>query len=170
MKKLIKSMVLLSGLTVAGLATAASSEMAVDMFATAPGNTQGASIGTVLIKESPKGLVFTVNLKGLTPGQHGFHVHEAGSCADMGKAAMGHFDPAGTHEHRGPQGAGHLGDLQALMVGANGTDTETFVVPHLTRLAEITGRSLIIHKGGDNYSDNPKLGGGGARVACGVIQ
>ncbi len=28
----------------------------------------------------------------------------------------------------------------------------------------------MIHAGGDNYSDTPeKLGGGGARVACGVI-
>ena len=28
----------------------------------------------------------------------------------------------------------------------------------------------MIHSGGDNYSDEPKLGGGGARVACGVIE
>ena len=39
------------------------------------------------------------------------------------------------------------------------------------KLSEIKGRSLMIHAGGDNYSDDPKpLGGGGARVACGVIE
>lgn len=180
MKKLITSMMLLSGLTVAGLASAvvgggtaaapAVTEMTVSMFTAVPGNAQGASMGTVTIRQVADGLRFTVNLRGLTPGSHGFHVHEVGSCADSGKAAGGHFDPAGTHEHRGPRGAGHLGDLQVLTVGANGTDTETFVVPHLKRLSDIEGRSLIIHAGGDNYSDNPKMGGGGDRVACGVIQ
>lgn len=170
MKKLIKSMVLLSGLTVAGLAAADNTQVTVDMFATAPGNTQGASVGTVLIKQSPGGLVFTVNLKNLTPGQHGFHVHEVGNCGDMGKAAGSHFDPEQTGHHLGPNGHGHQGDLDVLTVAANGKDSQSFVVPHLTNLADITGRSLIIHKGGDNYSDNPKLGGGGDRVACGVIK
>jgi Cu-Zn family superoxide dismutase len=37
-------------------------------------------------------------------------------------------------------------------------------------LKEVRGRSIMIHEGGDNYSDQPKpLGGGGARIACGVI-
>ncbi|MFP5305560.1 MAG: superoxide dismutase family protein, partial [Gammaproteobacteria bacterium] len=34
---------------------------------------------------------------------------------------------------------------------------------------QIEGHALMIHAGGDNYSDQPqKLGGGGARIACGV--
>jgi Cu-Zn family superoxide dismutase len=38
------------------------------------------------------------------------------------------------------------------------------------KLEDIAGRSIVIHEGGDNYSDSPQpLGGGGARVACGVI-
>jgi Cu-Zn family superoxide dismutase len=35
----------------------------------------------------------------------------------------------------------------------------------------IRGKALMIHAGGDNYSDRPApLGGGGARIACGVIE
>lgn len=181
MKKLITSMLLLSGLTMVGMAAAGTSgdglgmvdgdreSLTVAMYATASGNSQGAPMGTVTISQTLKGLQFTVNLRGLIPGRHGFHVHETGSCADMGKAAGGHFDPDGTHEHRGPQGKGHLGDLPALTIGAKGTDTESFVTPRLKSLSDIKGRSLIIHAGGDNYSDNPQLGGGGDRVACGVI-
>ena len=42
--------------------------------------------------------------------------------------------------------------------------------PHLT-VADVKGRSVIIHAGGDNYSDQPApLGGGGARIACGVAR
>jgi Cu-Zn family superoxide dismutase len=35
----------------------------------------------------------------------------------------------------------------------------------------VKGKALMIHAGGDNYADQPKpLGGGGDRIACGVIQ
>ena len=45
------------------------------------------------------------------------------------------------------------------------------MAPRITDLAALRGKTLMIHAGGDNYSDQPKpLGGGGARIACGVIQ
>jgi Cu-Zn family superoxide dismutase len=136
----------------------------------------GQSIGTVTITEGPGGLVFTPKLTGLQPGGHGFHVHQNPDCATAikdgkqvpGLAAGGHYDPAGTAKHLGPQGAGHLGDLPALLVGADGKATTAVVAPRL-KMADMKGRSLMIHAGGDNYSDQPApLGGGGARVACGV--
>jgi Cu-Zn family superoxide dismutase len=84
-------------------------------------------------------------------------------------AAGGHYDPAKAGKHLGPKGAGHLGDLPALMVAADGTATQPMTVDRL-KVADVKGRALMIHAGGDNYSDEPKpLGGGGARVACGVI-
>jgi Cu-Zn family superoxide dismutase len=56
-------------------------------------------------------------------------------------------------------------------VAADGTDSETLVAPRITDVNVLKGHSLMIHAGGDNYSDQPKpLGGGGARIACGVIQ
>lgn len=143
--------------------------------ATASG--QGAAIGVVRIVETPYGLVFYPDLSGLPPGLHGFHVHENPSCApgsQDGKsvaalAAGGHLDPHGTKKHGEPWGDGHLGDLPALYVSEDGKAKNPVLAPRL-RLADIKGRSLMIHAGGDTHSDHPeKLGGGGARVACGVI-
>ncbi len=53
----------------------------------------------------------------------------------------------------------------------SGGATESVIAPHLKSLNEVKNHALMIHVGGDNYSDNPKpLGGGGARFACGVIK
>jgi Cu-Zn family superoxide dismutase len=139
----------------------------------------GKMIGSVTITESPHGLVFTPALTDLPAGPHGYHVHETGSCAVNEKdgkkvaagAAGGHYDPNGTKQHLGPTGSGHLGDLPPLVVGGDGRATVPVTAPHLTRLAEVKGKALMIHAGGDNYADKPQpLGGGGARIACGVIQ
>ena len=139
----------------------------------------GAPIGTVTLEDSAGGLMLKLNLKGLKPGDHGFHLHAKGSCAPAekdgkmvaGLSAGGHFDPDNTKKHLGPIATGgHKGDLPILKVAANGTATETLLAPHL-KLADTAGHALMIHAGGDNYSDQPKpLGGGGARVACGVVQ
>ncbi|MBK8892516.1 MAG: superoxide dismutase family protein [Propionivibrio sp.] len=68
-----------------------------------------------------------------------------------------------------PWGDGHLGDLPALYVDANGAANGSVLAPRL-KMADIKGRALMVHAGGDNHSDHPAaLGGGGARVACGVI-
>jgi superoxide dismutase, Cu-Zn family len=138
----------------------------------------GKSIGTITISETPGGLMFTPQLTDLAPGVHGFHVHQNPDCAAgmkegkmvPGLAAGGHYDPASTGKHEGPQGKGHLGDLPALAVGADGKAATAVTAPHL-KMAEVKGRSLMIHAGGDNYADQPApLGGGGARMACGVIK
>ena len=138
----------------------------------------GKAIGTVTITEGPSGLVLTPALTDLPPGVHGFHVHQNALCSAgekegkkvPGLAAGGHFDPAATAKHEGPAGAGHLGDLPALTAGADGKVTQPVTAPRL-KLADVAGRSLMIHAGGDTYSDMPApLGGGGARLACGVIK
>jgi Cu-Zn family superoxide dismutase len=137
----------------------------------------GKPIGTVTIKEGKDGVTLEPKLKGLLPGEHGFHIHEKASCdaADKdgkktaGQAAGGHFDPAATKAHKGPGGGGHKGDLPKLVVSDKGEAKDKLEVKGLT-LADFQGHALMIHEGGDNYSDAPKpLGGGGARVACGVI-
>ena len=138
-------------------------------------------IGTVTISETSKGVEFTPALKDLPPGQHGFHVHDKPSCdaaPDPAKAgataaalgAGGHYDPDRTSKHEGPEGMGHKGDLPALTVDSKGMATQPVLATHL-KLADLNGRSLMIHAGGDNYADQPeRLGGGGARIGCGVIQ
>jgi Cu-Zn family superoxide dismutase len=138
----------------------------------------GKGIGTVLISGGTAGLVFTPQLTDMAPGVHGFHVHQNADCsAGMkdgktvpGLAAGGHYDPANAGKHEGPHGKGHLGDLPSLTVGADGKATTAVTAPRL-KMADVKGRSLMIHAGGDNYADQPApLGGGGARVACGAIK
>lgn len=138
----------------------------------------GASVGQVTIRETTYGLEFKPALTGLPPGLHGFHVHENPSCDPKeqdGKlvaalGAGGHYDPAATKKHDLPWGEGHLGDVPALFVDATGNANSPELSPRL-KLADVKGRSLMIHAGGDNYADQPSpLGGGGARIACGVIQ
>ena len=138
----------------------------------------GASIGSIEFMDSPNGLAIMPDLKDLTAGQHGFHVHEVASCdakdkdghAVAGLAAGGHYDPSNSKQHAGPQGNGHLGDLPPLTVSADGTSKQALTAPRV-KVADLKGRSVMIHEAGDNLSDQPKpLGGGGARVACGVIK
>jgi Cu-Zn family superoxide dismutase len=137
----------------------------------------GKAIGSIKIGESPNGLVFTPALAGLSAGEHGFHVHENPNCDAKEKdgkmtpalAAGGHYDPKATKKHEGPEGNGHLGDLPKLAVDANGNATESVVAPHL-KIEDVKGRALVIHAGGDNYSDQPEpLGGGKGRIACGIV-
>ena len=134
-------------------------------------------LGNVALSDSAYGLVLTPALEGLPPGVHGFHVHENGSCAPGqrdGKpvaalGAGGHFDPQASKRHGSPWGDGHLGDLPPLTVTADGKATTPVLAPRL-KLADVKGRALMVNAGGDNHADHPApLGGGGARVACGVI-
>lgn len=139
----------------------------------------GKAIGTISLSDANEGLVVMPDLAELPSGDHGFHVHVNPNCgpgagADgqpaAGFAAGGHFDPASTGKHLGPRGEGHKGDMPALRVDAGGNATTAVTVPHL-KLADVKGRSIMIHAGGDNYSDQPNpLGGGGARIACGVVK
>ncbi|EFX8014634.1 superoxide dismutase [Cu-Zn] SodC2 [Shigella flexneri] len=139
----------------------------------------GQSIGSVTITETDKGLEFSPDLKALPPGEHGFHIHAKGSCqpatkdgkASASESAGGHLDPQNTGKHEGPEGAGHLGDLPALVVNNDGKATDAVITPRLKSLDEIKDKALMVHVGGDNMSDQPKpLGGGGERYACGVIK
>ncbi|GAA5234500.1 superoxide dismutase [Cu-Zn] SodC1 [Verticiella sediminum] len=139
----------------------------------------GDAVGQVTISQTDYGLVFTPDLKGLEPGIHGFHVHANGNCdakEEDGKmtpagAAGGHLDPENTGKHGAPWGDGHLGDLPALYVLPDGTATQPVLAPRLKSMDQIQDKALMVHKGGDNHADHPEpLGGGGARVACGVIQ
>lgn len=139
----------------------------------------GDVIGTVAFKDGPGGLVITPRLTGLPPGEHGFHVHVNPSCAPgpnpqgqpaAGLSAGGHYDPGSAGKHAGPHGSGHKGDLPKLVIEADGTAAKGDLVAPQLKVDDLKGRSLMIHAGGDNYSDQPEpLGGGGARIACAVL-
>jgi Cu-Zn family superoxide dismutase len=138
----------------------------------------GAAVGTLTLEDTPQGLRITPKLTNLPPGPHGFHVHAGASCAPgeqngqrvAGLAAAGHLDPAATGKHLGPTGDGHKGDMPVLSVNADGTANGPVVAPHL-KVADAQGHAIVIHAGGDNYADQPApLGGGGARIACGIVK
>jgi Cu-Zn family superoxide dismutase len=160
-----------------GGATSPLRQVTVSMFKI-DANGVGPEIGTLTLSDSRGGLRVVAKLKGLPPGPHGFHVHENPNCgpgmkdgkAQAGLAAGGHYDPNATGKHVGPQGgAGHRGDLPVLNVAADGTATEAVNALRLS-VNEVRGRAIVIHEGGDNFSDQPKpLGGGGARIACGTV-
>ena len=177
----MRRFVLAAGLIALAGGTAAAAEVTAPVKALTklgPETKKGEALGTVTFTDTAKGLRINTNLKGLPPGPHGFHLHARGDCApgpDSGKtvlggAAGGHWDPENTGHHEGPKGNGHLGDLPVLKVSADGTAKETLMAPRIKDAKRLQGLALMIHKNGDNYSDKPKkLGGGGGRIACGVI-
>jgi superoxide dismutase, Cu-Zn family len=162
----------------AGVGAAYAADETVTMNAI-DANGVGKEIGTLRLSDTNAGLEITPELTGLSPGDHGFHVHVNPNCGPgngpngqpaAGMAAGGHYDPANTGKHLGPHGEGHKGDMAVLTVDASGKATKAVIAPHLT-VADVKGRSIMIHAGGDNYSDQPApLGGGGARIACGVAK
>lgn len=128
------------------------------------------SIGTVEFKNTRYGLLITPNLKGLPEGIHGMHLHENPSCEMRANEAGGHYDPKNTGKHLGPYANGHLGDLPVIYVDVQLNATIPTLAPRLKEY-HIKNRAVIIHQGGDNYSDEPNpLGGGGARIACGIYE
>lgn len=137
----------------------------------------GEKIGFITVSQTTHGIQLKPDLRELPPGMRGFHLHEKGSC-DIAKkdgkvtpagAAGRHYDPHKSGKHGAPWGDGHKGDLPGLYVNTSGTSTQPLAAPRLT-LEDFYGRALVIHAGDDNYSDYPEpLGGGGARIACGVV-
>lgn len=156
-------------------APAAATEVSVDIRKiTASG--VGDKLGTVEISDkSGGGLEFKVDVTGIPPGEHGFHLHAKGDCgpsekdgkASAGLAAGAHYDPAAVKSHKGPMGSGHKGDLPFLTATDKGVNV-VVTAPHL-KMADVLGRSIVIHEGGDNYTDHPENGGGKGRIACGVV-
>jgi len=127
--------------------------------------------GTVLFEEIEEGIKVTVDLAGLSSGEHGFHVHEFGDISSSaGKAAGGHFNP-GKHQHAGPtQSQRHMGDLGNLMADESGRVQKVFIDQHLSLNSDnsIIGRAVIVHAHADDLSSQPS-GAAGPRVGQGVI-
>ena len=133
-------------------------------------------VGEVVAIETNYGVALFPNLKGLEGGAHGFHVHQNADCGanekGLGMKAGGHWDPSDAKKHSFAwDNNGHKGDLPALFVDAEGNAVYPVLAPKIKTIDELKGHSLMIHVGGDNHSDHPKpLGGGGARMVCGVIK
>ena len=127
--------------------------------------------GTVTFTVHDDSIEIAVNLRGLTPGEHAFHIHEFGDCSSKdGMAAGGHFNPE-KHHHGGPDAEQrHVGDLGNITAGEDGKVNVT-LKDKLVRLHgphSIIGRSVIVHEKADDLKTDP-AGNAGARIACGVV-
>ncbi|MGB5245982.1 MAG: superoxide dismutase family protein [Woeseia sp.] len=151
-------------------------EAAVVVRETTMDGRRGKTFGMVSFEDGPYGLVVTPRLHDMDPGSHAVHVHENPSCA-MDEAGMpagaagDHYDPGGSGLHRGPYGDGHLGDLPNLNVEPTGMAFVPVLAPRVT-VADLKGRSLMIHAGADRYEEYGEHmhGKGGMRMYCGVIK
>lgn len=127
--------------------------------------------GKVVFKKVKEGVKITANIEGLSPGQHGFHVHEFGDCSGDGAAAGAHFNPT-HHQHGGPESADrHVGDLGNLVADEKGYAHYERIDKVISLEGEdsIVGRSIIIHADPDDYKTQP-AGASGVKIACGVIE
>ncbi|HET8711727.1 MAG TPA: superoxide dismutase family protein [Spongiibacteraceae bacterium] len=155
-------------LAMAGCAALQHEPSAQAKLAPTQGNTAN---GTVTFTQHGDKVLLDAEIAGLTPGLHGFHIHEKGDCsAPDGTSAGGHFNP--THQPHGePSGiAHHVGDLPMLYADADGRAKLHVELDSVALQGEqsIVGRAVIIHQKPDDFVTQP-TGNSGARVACGVI-
>lgn len=115
MKRLLSSAVAAGALLSLTAAPVFAEEASAEMYSVSEDGI-GESLGTVQLSDGADGLTLAVDVQGLTPGEHGFHLHQNGSCEPAANAegqmtaalgAGGHYDPEGTAEHAGPEGEGH---------------------------------------------------------------
>ncbi len=167
MKKLV--LFSISLLFVASCASMASGPMATATLAPTSGNT---AAGTVNLTQLGDGSVeVQVNLTGVPPGTHGFHIHEKGDCGDNGNAAGGHYNPMSTAHGAPTADPHHAGDFGNVTADANGivntrftTRSVTVESGHMTAV----GHAVILHANPDDLQTQP-TGNAGGRIACGVV-
>jgi Cu-Zn family superoxide dismutase len=143
-------------------------------------NAAGAEVGKVSFKQERDHVDVEVDVHGLAPGFHGFHVHTVGSCVGPDFAsAGGHFTMAG-HNH--PM---HSGDMASLLVNPDGRGEASFTTGSfkVADLFDADGSAVIVHAGPDNFANIPTryaangpdaatlaTGDAAARTACGVVE
>ena len=153
-------------------ASAASAQTKVGAtLASSPGNNVA---GTVVFVQEGRKVFVVAEVTGLTPGAHGFHVHEKGDCsaADFSSAG-GHFNPDGKPHGDPGAGAHHVGDMPVLVADASGRANTRAELRSMSigggGANDIVGKSVVVHADPDDFRTQP-AGNSGARVACGVIK
>ena len=130
---------------------------------------KGSDVGGTILLTQHKGYVqLSGEVSGLTPGKHGFHIHEFGDMrSDDGTATGGHYNPDKT-PHGGPHSKErHAGDFGNINAGANGVAKVNIKAKGLD-LHHVVGRAIVVHGGADDLKSQPS-GAAGPRVAVGVI-
>jgi Cu-Zn family superoxide dismutase len=166
----------LAVLVTVGFAMGSGTVWAVGERAAAPlRNAEGQVLGMAIFTQEAQGVRISVTVKGLSPGEHGIHIHSVGKCEPPDFLSAGpHFNPTNKkHGLTNPEGP-HAGDLPNLVVGEDGSAVYEHITDRVTltpgelSLFDEDGSSLVIHAGPDDQMTDP-AGNSGARVLCGVI-
>ncbi|XP_065174229.1 superoxide dismutase [Cu-Zn] isoform X2 [Atheta coriaria] len=132
--------------------------------------------GVVKFTKTDKGVVVEGNVTGLTPGKHGFHVHQFGDLSNGCATTGGHFNPLKKNHGARDATERHVGDLGNIEADDKGVATIS-LTDHVIDLEgdnNIIGRAIVVHEGEDDYGlgghdDSLTTGHAGGRVACGII-
>ena len=164
-RKLFIPVVALAVTAAFGSASAADETKAIAVLSSASGSQV---TGSVTFTKSGGGVQVVAEISGLTPGQHGFHVHEFGDCSAADAAsAGGHFNPT-KDPHAGHDAAKrHMGDLGNIEADASGK-ARLEIMDKKIKIDSIIGKAVIVHEKADDLKTQP-TGDAGGRVACGVI-
>ena len=151
--------------------TAAGDSARANMF-----DARGVGIGAVILTEEAGGVSLKGALISLPPGEHGFHIHQTGSCEQPAFESAGSHLAAGGNPHGfDASGGPHAGDLRNLLVASDSTATVDQTNDRVSlregpaALLDGDGSALVIHAGRDDYSSQPS-GDSGEPIACGVIE
>ena len=125
--------------------------------------------GTVMIAETPTGLLVRVDVTGVAHGFHGVHLHETGLCepAEGFKTAGGHANPTNAEHGFLVDGGSHAGDLPNAYAHEEGHIRTDLFKEGVTiaDLRDDDGFAVMVHSGADDYESQPS-GAAGSRVAC----
>ncbi|XP_043471981.1 superoxide dismutase [Cu-Zn] 5-like [Leptopilina heterotoma] len=140
------------------------------------GNPVDGPRGILNLEQLPNGVRITGTIKGLSPGLHGFHVHEKGDLTKGCSSAGAHFNPYQVHHGAPNDPLRHVGDLGNIQVGEDGTAQVDGTDHYLTLMGArgAIGRAIVIHEKEDDLGrgrteDSLKTGSAGARLACGIV-
>ena len=134
--------------------------------------TQGNSTeGMVTFTRTENGIKVIADVSGLTPGKHGFHIHEYGNCSKAdATSAGGHFNPDNKPHGAPTDKERHVGDLGNITADEEGKAHLEWLDPMIAFEGKhsIIGRAVVVHASEDDLKSQP-TGNAGPRVACGVI-
>jgi Cu-Zn family superoxide dismutase len=128
--------------------------------------------GLITFEDAKDGVIVKGNIKNLTPGKHGIHIHEIGNCSGPGaKTAGEHFNPTMSPHGDRSENERHAGDFGNIDADKDGVAKFEFLdkKAQLKGANSIIGKSLIIHAKEDDTKTQPS-GNSGDRVACGIIE
>jgi len=127
--------------------------------------------GTVTFNQDGDNVTMTVNASGLTPGEHGIHIHETADCsADDATSTGGHWNPASDDHGKWDAEHFHMGDIGNLTADEDGNAQLTFTTDKWCLGCEdasknIMDKGLIIHADADDFETQP-TGNAGGRIGC----